>query len=85
MISGLDFTSLKGLESLAGDLKKQNQPLILMALNPTLQEKLNQANIKFCDSHEDLYEVLEEVPQIGVSFIQRRSSVPFSKEVNNNK
>ena len=76
-VSGLDFTSISGLESLASDLNKHNQTLVLQGLEPKLQVKLNHANMKFCDEAEEVNEVLEEVPKIGLHFLQHRSSVPF--------
>lgn len=39
-ISTLDFTALKGIESLMIDLKKQNQTLILLNLDAKLERKL---------------------------------------------
>lgn len=75
------------MESLAADIKIQNQTLILMDLDANLQFKLSHTNIKFCDDKEDLYEVLEEVAQIGLSFLHHRpaTTFPIAKEINNNK
>lgn len=44
MISSLDYTSLKGIESLIKDLKKQNLSLSLLNLDAKLEAKLNSLN-----------------------------------------
>lgn len=40
-ISTLDYTAIKGIESLAKDLEKQNLNLILINIDENLEQKLN--------------------------------------------
>jgi anti-anti-sigma regulatory factor len=45
-VSTLDFTSIKGIETLKKDLKKQNQRLILINLDEKLEAKMKFGNEK---------------------------------------
>lgn len=56
-VSGFDYTSTSGIQSLAKDMQKQNHSLILLYLDnhlQTLLEPSKNTNIIFCDTLESL-------------------------------
>lgn len=59
--TGLDYTAANGIGSLAGDLNKMKQRLILQNLDPSLQKFIHTSNdLIFCNKEETLREILTQ-------------------------
>ena len=60
-ISRLDYTAVKGLENLAGEMVKLKQPLILQNLDVKLQKCLDSSRFIFCSREDDVDEILSQL------------------------
>lgn len=59
-ISRLDYTAVKGLETLAGDMIKHRQPLIVQNMDVKLQKCLDSSHFIFCNKEDNVNEILSQ-------------------------
>lgn len=60
-ISHLDYTAVKGLETLASEMIKHRQPLILQNMDVKLQKYLDSSQFIFCSREDDVNEILSQL------------------------